>query len=255
MQLLGEYRVIRQLRDDGASYLFVDHGGRLVVLKRLDADCLLRGQLHPSIRERLLRVRELAMKDIASLRSVERIGDDVYLIWEFIDGETFDEYVAARRLPPRQLGELGQDLVRCVESLHARGIVHGALHGRNVIVDRYGQLHLTHVSPLLYTDPAADVAALAAMLDVPLDHSIMTLRQMGQRLVDVQDTPRLPTDAAVAEEADIDRRTRRRALLGAAAATVVGVAIAAALYAFTATPASGRSPPPLGRLDDTAARR
>src|SRR5687768_5806805 len=56
----------------GPSYLAAGPGGRGVVLKPLDRDCLLKNGLHPSIRERLARVRELALAGVANLYGVER---------------------------------------------------------------------------------------------------------------------------------------------------------------------------------------
>lgn len=152
---IGGYRVLRVLRTD-RTWLAEGVGGRRVVLKVLEEDCLLRGQLHANIRERLERVRELAHGKVANLYGVERIGQQVYLVWEYVDGQTWEE----RGKP----GEAARDLVRAVEGLHARGIVHGAIHGRNVLIDSYGHLRLTHISPLLYNDVAEDIDAVARLL-------------------------------------------------------------------------------------------
>src|SRR5262245_13863704 len=84
------YRIVKVLSPD-RCFLAVSTtggGGRRVVLKQLEQDCLLRGQLHPSIKERLARVRELAHLSIANLYSVEKENEDAYLVWEFIEGET-----------------------------------------------------------------------------------------------------------------------------------------------------------------------
>ena len=50
---------MRALTPD-VTYLGVGDDGRQVVIKKLDTDCLLGAKLHPSIGERLNRVRELA---------------------------------------------------------------------------------------------------------------------------------------------------------------------------------------------------
>ena len=52
-----------------------------VIRKPLDEDCLLDGDLHPNIRLRLSRVRELPMTAVANLHGVERAGEQVFLIW------------------------------------------------------------------------------------------------------------------------------------------------------------------------------
>src|SRR4051812_50121461 len=65
---------------------------RKVVLKPLDGDCLLDGQLHPMIRQRLERVRELPLTGVANLIGVERVHGDAQLVWEFVDGTPLAEY-------------------------------------------------------------------------------------------------------------------------------------------------------------------
>src|SRR3982751_1045875 len=60
----------------GPSFEAKGPGGRSVVLKPLDRDCLLPSGLHPSIKERLARVRELALGSVANLYGVERESRD-----------------------------------------------------------------------------------------------------------------------------------------------------------------------------------
>src|SRR5689334_3883742 len=100
--ILCGYCVDRALAPD-QSYLATGPGGRKVVLKRVDEDCLLGNQLHPSIKERLSRVRELAHGGVANLHGVERDADAAWLVWEFVQGPTFDEYVADPQRTPRDL--------------------------------------------------------------------------------------------------------------------------------------------------------
>ena len=86
------YRV-RGVLTEGVSFLAEGEGGRLVVLKRVDDDCMLGKGLHPSIVDRLGRVREVAHPGVANLIGVEkgRQGDketrsqgdgDAWMVWE-----------------------------------------------------------------------------------------------------------------------------------------------------------------------------
>ena len=71
-------------------------GGRTVVLKKLDDDCLLDGQLHPSIKLRLERVRELPVRCVANFLGVERDGAGVaQMVWEFVRGTPLAELNSA----------------------------------------------------------------------------------------------------------------------------------------------------------------
>src|SRR5207248_1607678 len=95
--------VIDSVLTPGPSYLALGPGGRGIVLKKLDADCLLGGLLHPSIRERLSRVRELAHPGVANLYGVGREGEHAYLIWDYVDGIPFERWSVAEGRTPREL--------------------------------------------------------------------------------------------------------------------------------------------------------
>src|SRR5687768_15439809 len=103
-----------------------------VVRKPLDNDCLLDGALHPSIAARLQRVRELPMTGVANFLGVERVDGRACLLWEFVEGRTLDE------LPTEKLRAIEKEVRLLVGTMHALGVVHGALHRRNVIVDEQG---------------------------------------------------------------------------------------------------------------------
>jgi tRNA A-37 threonylcarbamoyl transferase component Bud32 len=263
---LGQYTVVRSLTPQ-ASYLCHDERGQQVVLKRLEDDCLLRGQLHPSIKERLHRVRELAQKQVATLHTVERIDDAAWLVWEFAPGQTLVDSIADDVRSDAQLSLLAREVILSVESLHAQGIIHGAMHWRNVIIDPAGNIRLTHISPLLYSDPAEDARAVVQMLSEVINqcglekgtlceliaqaqNETFTLRQLAARLVAVAE-PQTPLQDHV--DPTTESRARRRALIGAAIAALCGIVIAVAAYAAF----SSRSQPPPGNfepLDNTAAR-
>lgn len=134
-----------------------------VVRKPLDDDCLLNGGLHPDIADRLERVRELPVRSVANFRGVEVDTEGVWLVWEHVQGTTLEAFLSVSRQQDR-LDEIARDLTRAVHGLHAYGLVHGALHARNVIIDPRGQVVLTHLSPLLHDDIDEDERALRRLL-------------------------------------------------------------------------------------------
>lgn len=227
------------------TYLAIGPSGRGIVLKKLDDECILRGLLHPNIRERLSRVRELAHGGVANLHGVARDGDQAWLIWEYAEGIPFDQYAATPGRAPREIAIAARELALATSSLHLRGIVHGAMVAGNVIVRPAAGIRLTHVSPLLYNDPAVDSESVLALLyyvielrdelQTPLGRILararqqkMNLRELGGRL------------AAFIESRDIDQPAdaqdlilqmpRRRALIGAAIVAFIGLAMAASIW-------------------------
>ena len=155
------YRLIRVLNED-RTFLCADAAENLVVLKRLDEDCLHRNQLHPSIRDRLAKIRELAHPRIAPLRGVERWKGQAFMVWVYLNGETFDD---ALTKPTADLSAMAAELLANTEALGRLGLVHGNLHGKNIIVRPDGRVWLTDFSPYLYTDPQVDIAAISLLLN------------------------------------------------------------------------------------------
>jgi hypothetical protein len=262
---IGGYPIVRTLVP-GQSWLATAEGGagRTLVLKALDEDCLWKGQLHPNVKDRLGRVRELAHAGVANLYGVERDAGLTYLVWEFVFGETLDDFAKSPTCTQRDFLVLARELALEVEMLHARGIVHGTLKPSNVIVTADRRTVLTHVSPLLYSDPADDVQAvislLADLLEVrgesgsPLGRLLQEvsggeigLRRLATRMGALIDS----RDASGAEEPSdrpIGRRIRRRAMLGATATAILGVTLFVGMkqYAMAKTP-KAPTPPQAGR--------
>src|SRR5438309_11298777 len=100
---IGGYEILDELTAE-QSYLAVAPGGRRVVLKMLEPDVIARGQLHPSVRDRLGRVREIAHAGVANLHGAERDAGRAYLVWEYVEGEPLETWCeAAAALSPRDL--------------------------------------------------------------------------------------------------------------------------------------------------------
>src|SRR5258706_6412603 len=183
---IGGYRVLRTMVAD-QSWLGRATGGRPVVLKTLDEDWLWKGQLHPNIKDRLGRVRELAHSGVANLYGVERDDNLTYLVWEFVEGQTLAERACSPRCGQRDFLLLARELVLGVEMLHARGIVHGALKDSNIIIDADARVVITHVSPLLYSEPSEDVQAVIALLSEQLEKRREIDSPLGRMLAEASD--------------------------------------------------------------------
>ena len=225
-------------RDSPSSIIYPPSSsclGRKIVLKRLDDDCLLDRQLHPSIRERLNRVRELPLTSVANLIGVEKVDGVAQLVWEFVPGSCLEEI----RGDAPAWGRLAREIILAVEALHSTGIVHGAIHERNVIVDDRGEVRLTHVSPLLYSDTDHDAADVVDMLDTLINRDApesklaellasarqrrWPLAEVYARLIELDAVPPPPQPETP------ERKFSVATAIAAGVVAAVGVAVAAAV--------------------------
>jgi hypothetical protein len=244
------YPVDSALSDD-KTYLAIGPGGRGVTVKRMEDDCILKGQLHPAVRDRLGRVREIAHGGVANLFGVERDAGAAWLVWEYVPGQPFDAWAAGAERSLRDLAAAGREVALAVDLLHMQGIVHGAVHGGNVIVAAGGAVRLTHVSPLLYTDISVDAGAVTAMIESAValrggENSSLGwllararqegvgLRALAARLAALIESREL--DEGWVEQADEDRRPRRRALYGAVVVAALGVGAGVLAWRLAASP-------------------
>jgi hypothetical protein len=232
------YYIDREL-SPGLTFLAIGPGRRQVVLKRLDQDCLLGKSLHPSIAERLNRVRELAHVAVANLHGVVREGSEAFLVWEYVPGQTFDEYLSTAGRSSRELLVLAREIILHVESMHMQGIVHGSIVGSNIIVGSDSSVRLTHVSPLLYTEMPVDIESVVGLLRHAVQNrgeegsplglllneateGSMNLRTLGTRVAVLLESGAKP--AAEPEPARA-KRLRLRTLIEIVIVAVLGLAL------------------------------
>jgi hypothetical protein len=245
------YPVDTALSDKG-TYLAIGPGGRGVVVKRMEDECVLNDQLHPAVRERLARVREIAHGGVAILFGVVQDAVAAWLVWEYVPGQPFDAYAANPDRSLRELASAGREVALAVDLLHMQGIVHGSVHGGNVIVSPGGAVRLTHVSPLLYNDPAPDAEAVLAMLESAVslrggENSSLGwllararedrpgLRGLAARLAALVASGELEEAGGPADE-EADRRPRRRALYGAMIVALLGAGAGIVAWRMAVSP-------------------
>lgn len=141
----------------GVTWKSVDETGQMVIYKRLPDDCCQKGQLHPSIRTRLQKLREIPAGSMVNLMGVLRNEWGVVLVSEYVPGRSLD------RLDLLERDRAFEGVCRAVSQLHQHGLVHGALKPTNVIVQEDGTVKLIDPSPFLYDDPQVDWQAVAGM--------------------------------------------------------------------------------------------
>jgi hypothetical protein len=127
---IGKYEVVRCLGDggQGSAYLARDPDlGRLVVLKRYHAS----GDAAAPEGRSLARVR---CHFTAQCYGLERHGDELFLVMEYIPGYSLAEVLKKRSLSPDEAVHLVEQVAQGLEAVHACGLVHRDLKPSNIVL-------------------------------------------------------------------------------------------------------------------------
>ena len=140
--LAGTYRLGRRIGSGGMGLVYEAMD---VNLERRVAIKKMREEIgaDPRERERFLReartVAALKHPNIVEIHAVVGDGQDVYLVFEHVDGHTVTEYLQAyRRIPFDQAVRIVMGVSAALDYAHARGVVHRDLKPSNIMITREG---------------------------------------------------------------------------------------------------------------------
>ncbi|MDA1055441.1 MAG: serine/threonine-protein kinase [Planctomycetota bacterium] len=98
-----------------------------------------KGQLDETETEMFLRdarsAAQLKHPNIASVHEVGKQDDTIYIVSDFIEGATLKEWVAAKRLTPREAAELCVKIAKALHHAHEAGVIHRDLKPGNIMIE------------------------------------------------------------------------------------------------------------------------
>ncbi len=144
-QFLGRFELVRNLGQGafGAVWEAIDPQlDRTVALK-----IPRRGELTAAEAELFLREARAAAQirhpHIVGIHEVGRVGDRIYLVCDFIQGETLADRLAREPFSLREVVALVETMARTLHHVHAQHVVHRDLKPANVLLDAQQQPYLT----------------------------------------------------------------------------------------------------------------
>ena len=135
---IGQYRIEKKLGEGGVGEVFkaVDPVlSREVAIKRLRPELTSREQVVARFRTEAQTLARLNHPNIATLYSFENDGESLFMVMEYVDGETLAQIM--RRSGPIPLQRtlfLFFQALRGIGTAHDRGIVHRDIKGSNLIL-------------------------------------------------------------------------------------------------------------------------
>ena len=144
-QTIGDYEVLRPL---GAGGMGKVYQVRHVISNRIEAmKVLLPGLMNePELVDRFLREIRISASlehpNIAQLRTAQRVGDQLIMIMEYVEGSTLDALMHAGRIPMPQAADYLRQALGALGYAHARGVVHRDIKPGNIFVTPTGVVKL-----------------------------------------------------------------------------------------------------------------
>jgi tetratricopeptide (TPR) repeat protein len=140
----GQYEITREIGVGGMGRVYegTDRSlGRRVAIKKM------RDELRADPRERARFVSEaktvaaLHHPNIVDIYAIAEEGEDVYLVFEFVDGKTVHDLIQGKsRLEPDAAARIVRASADALDFAHSRGVIHRDMKPSNVMVDSAGRV-------------------------------------------------------------------------------------------------------------------
>ncbi len=140
---IGPFQLVRELGRGGMGVVFLARDARLdrhVAIKALSAplaqepDRLARFQREAKVLASLNHPR------IAAIYGLEEVEGHLYLVLEFVEGETLAERMNRGRLPVDEALQIARQIADALEAAHEKGVIHRDLKPGNVMLSPGGDV-------------------------------------------------------------------------------------------------------------------
>jgi len=155
---VGDYRITEEIAHSSYARVCRVHKEgvtREMVMKIIDP-----GAFASGVDDLFATARALAGVDhpaIASIYEVNPHGEHPYIVSEYVHGQSLAELIATRgKLPHERARKIVIRVAEGLQAAHAKGIVHGNLKPRNILVGEGDEVKLVDFGCICPTEPAGD---------------------------------------------------------------------------------------------------
>jgi len=162
---LGPYEVLARIGEGamGVVYRALDPRlDRQVAIKLLSADSAADQQARERLRNEAMAAAALDHPYICKIFEIGEYGESVFLVMEYIAGETLDRRLLHGRMPLPETLHLAGEIAEALQEAHERGILHRDLKPSNIILTQQGHVKIMDfgLAKRLAYLPRADDATL-----------------------------------------------------------------------------------------------
>ncbi len=141
--LAGRYRVVRQLGQGGMGSVWLAEDlkldGHKVAVKMMPSILVNNRRAFARVKAEALVSLKLSHPNIATVRAFEEEGGNPFLVMDYIDGQTLDDYLAENgTLTEEETIKLLKPVAAALDYAHAQGVVHRDVKPGNVMIRKDG---------------------------------------------------------------------------------------------------------------------
>ena len=141
--LAGRYRVVRQLGQGGMGSVWLAEDTKLdgfkVAIKMLPSVLVNNKRAYAQVKAEALVSLKLSHPNIATVRAFEEECGSPFLVMDYIDGQTLDDYLAEKgNLSEEETVRLLKPVAAALDYAHSQGVVHRDVKPGNVMIDKSG---------------------------------------------------------------------------------------------------------------------
>jgi TolB-like protein len=182
LDTLGQYKILDRIGAGGMGEVFRARDtrlGRTVAIKVLPE--ALAGD--PDRRDRFLQeARATAALSHPNIAALYEIGDDqghIFLVFEFVPGETLANAIAGRPMNPRRALDLATQIADALAEAHTEGIVHRDIKPSNIMVTPKGAAKILDFGLATWTGGGVERESAATMLATSPGTTLGTVAYMS----------------------------------------------------------------------------
>ena len=141
--LVNRYRVLKQLGQGGMGSVWLAEDtkldGRKVAVKMLPSILVSNKRAYAQVKQEALVSLKLTHSNIVAVRAFEEEGGTPFLVMDYIEGRTLDDYLAEKgKLGEEETVGLLKPVAAALDYAHSQGVVHRDVKPGNVMIDKSG---------------------------------------------------------------------------------------------------------------------
>ncbi|MBO5775303.1 MAG: protein kinase, partial [Kiritimatiellae bacterium] len=145
--LAGRYRIVRQLGQGGMGSVWLAEDtqldNKLFAIKMLPSILVSNKRAYAQLKSEALVAMKLVHPNIVQIRAFEENGNNPFLVMDYIEGETLDDWLANRMSDgaarETDIVSLLKPIAEALDYAHTEGVVHRDIKPANVMIRKDGR--------------------------------------------------------------------------------------------------------------------